>query len=236
MKKNDSSRYSLSGIKSWPEEDRPREKLLKHGEHNLSNTELLAVLLGSGTKGKSAVSLAREIFSRFKSFRKISNVDLSKLRGISGLGKAKISKIKAAVEIGRRFNEEKIIYKKTKIKSSKDIVDIFMPRMIGLKKEVFKTAFLDSKNRIIDIEEIAEGTVNYANPIIREIFHKALQKFASSVICVHNHPGGDSKPSKEDKKFTEKLSQGGISLQVKVLDHIIIGNDEYFSFSDEGII
>ncbi len=238
MKEPDSKKYPLpkSGIKYWPENDRPREKLFKHGEHNLSNTELLAILLRSGYKGKSAVELAREIISKFKTFRNMSHTDINQWKQIKGLGKAKIAQIKAAIEIGRRFREEKITEREIKIKCSKNIADVFMFRMRDLKKEIFKILLLDSNNKVIDILEVTEGTVNYASPIIREIFHKAMQNFASSLICVHNHPSGNVQPSKEDKEFTQKLVQAGKNLQIKVLDHVIIGNNRYFSFSDEEII
>ena len=220
-------------IKNWPKDERPREKLFKLGEHKLSNTELLAILLRSGVKGESAVDLARRIIQKFKTFRNMSYTNLSDWKEFKGLGQAKIAQIKAAIEIGRRFREEEIKEKPPQIKSSCDVVEIMMPRMRDLKKEVFKILLLNSKNRILDIVEITQGTVNQANPIIREIFEKALQSYASSIICVHNHPSGDPKPSKEDEEFTKSLTKAGEILNIKVLDHIIIGDDEYYSFADE---
>jgi len=225
----------LHSIKNWPEDDKPREKLLKYGEHTLSDTELLAILLRSGTKGESAIDLAREILQKFKSFRNMSHTDIRKWKGIKGLGPAKISQVKAAIEIGRRFGKKGKPEEKPKISSSKDVVNILMPRMRDLKKEIFKIILLNSRNRIIGIEEIEQGTVNQANPLIREIFHKSLENFSTSIICVHNHPSGDSEPSKEDKEFTKKLVEAGSTLQVKVLDHIIIG-DGHFSFADSGLL
>ena len=189
-------------IKNWPEDERPREKLLRNGEHTLSNSELLAILLRTGVKGQSAIDLARKILQKFKTFRNMSHTDLSNWEEFKGLGNAKITQIKAAIEIGRRFREDDIKEDKIKIKSSKDVVEILMPRMRDLKKEVFKVLLLNSQSRIIDIIEITEGTVNQAKPIIREIFQKGLQNFASSVICVHNHPAGSPNPSPEDKVFT----------------------------------
>ncbi|MDI6735696.1 MAG: DNA repair protein RadC [bacterium] len=221
-------------ILNWPKDERPREKLLKNGEHTLSNSELLAILLRTGIKGQSAIDLARSILQKFKTFRNLSHTDLSHWKEFKGLGQAKIAQIKAAIEIGRRFREDELKEEKIKIKSAKDVVDILMPRMRDLKKEVFKIVLLDSQNSIIDIIEIAEGTVNQAAPIIREIFQKALQHFTSSIICVHNHPSGDSCPSKEDRDFTMELFQAGKIIQVKVLDHIIIGDNKHYSFADEG--
>lgn len=221
------------GIKSWPKDDRPREKLLRNGEHTLSDSELLAILLRTGVKGNSAVDLARKILEKFGTFRNMSHTDARDWKGLKGLGAAKIAQIKAALEIGRRFREVESSQEKIKIKSSKDVVDILMPRMRDLKKEVFKVVFLNSQNQIIAIEDIVEGTVNHVSPIIREIFQRALQYFATSVICVHNHPSGNTTPSREDREFTRQLKQAGEIMQVKLLDHIIIAGDQSFSFVDE---
>lgn len=224
----------MKAIKDWPLLDRPREKLLKNGEHTLSNSELLAILLRSGVKGQSAIDLARKILEKFKTFRNMSHTDLSQWKEFKGLGIAKIAQIKAAIEIGRRFREDEVKENQPKIESSKDVVDILMPRMRDLKKEVFKIVLLNSQNRIIDIFDAEEGTVNKANPIIREIFQKALQNYATSLICVHNHPSGKTEPSREDRDFTKELYQAGNIMQVKVLDHVIIGDNEYYSFADDG--
>jgi DNA repair protein RadC len=223
-------------IKNWPEDDRPREKLLRNGEHSLSKSELLAILLRTGSKDQSALDLARRIMKKFKTFRNMSHTDMRDWKELKGVGNAKIAQIKAAIEMGRRFREDELQEEKIVVRSAKDIVDILMPRMRDLKKEVFKTVMLDSKNRIIDIIEITKGTVNQANPIIREIFHKALELFATGLICVHNHPSGNIIPSKEDKDFTKTLSEAGKIMQVKVLDHIIIGDNSYYSFADNKII
>lgn len=220
-------------IKNWPKDERPREKLLRQGEHTLTNTELLAILLRTGTKGQSAIDLARQILQKFKTFRNMSHTDISQWKEFKGLGSAKISQIKAAIEIGRRFlTEEK--QPKVKIRNSKDTADIFIPRMRDLKKEVFKILLLDSHNTIIDTVEITEGTVTQANPIIREIISRALQNFASGLICVHNHPSGDTYPSKEDRDFTKGLYEAGKAMQINILDHIIIGDNKYYSFADSG--
>jgi len=224
----------MKAIKNWPLSDRPREKLLKDGEHTLSNSELLAILLRNGVKGESAVDLARKILIKFVTFRNMGHTDIRDWKEFKGLGQAKITQIKAAIEIGRRFREDEAKEDQPKIESSKDIVDILMPRMRDLKKEVFKIVLLNSQNRIIDISDTEEGTVNKANPIIREIFQKALQNFATSLICIHNHPSGKTEPSIEDREFTEELFKAGKIMQVNVLDHVIIGDNNYYSFADEG--
>ncbi len=236
MNKIQTTQYKSTGIKNWPKDDRPREKLFKEGEHKLSNTELLAILLRSGVKGQSAIDLARKIIQKFKTFRNLSHTDLTQWKEFKGLGEAKIAQIKAAIEIGRRFQEEEVKQNKPKIKSAQDVVEFIMPRMRDLKKEIFKVLLLNSQNQIIEIIEATEGTVNKATPIIREIFQKAMQHFATSIICVHNHPSGNPKPSREDKAFTDELVQAGKVLQIKVLDHVIVGDGDWFSFAGEGCL
>ncbi|MBU1853598.1 MAG: DNA repair protein RadC [Candidatus Omnitrophica bacterium] len=223
-------------IKLWPREDRPRERLFRYGEHHLTDTELLAILLRSGIKGESAVDLSRKVLQRFKTFRNIANVDFSQWKEIKGLGIAKIAQIRAGIEIGRRFGEQRDRHKKPMIKSSKDVADILLPRMANLKKEVFKVVLLNGQNRIIDIIEIMEGTVNQVHTTIREVFYKTLQYYAAAIICVHNHPSGCVTPSSEDKRFTQDLVKSGKALQIMVLDHIIIGDAKYFSFVDKGLL
>ena len=222
-----------TGIKNWPKDERPREKLFKFGEHTLSDTELLAILLRTGSKGQDAVALARNIIREFKTFRNMSHTDIRRWKKFKGLGQAKIAQIKAAIEIGRRFRKEKI-KKKAKITCAKEVVDILMPRMRDLKYEVFQVLFLDGQNQPIDdIVEIEQGSISQASPVIREIMQKALENFAAALICVHNHPSGDVSPSLEDKSFTKELCQVGKIMQVKVLDHIIIADNSYYSFADK---
>lgn len=225
-----------SGIKSWPSDDRPREKLLKKGANTLSNSELLAILLRTGVKGSSAIDLARLIVEKFGTFRNMNQTDARDWKEFKGLGPAKIAQIQAALEIGRRFREVEVNNSKQKIASAGDVVSIVMPQMRDLKTEVFKVVYLNSNNRIIDIADAATGTVNQALPIVREIMHAALQKFAAAIICAHNHPSASIKPSPEDKKFTQELAAAGKLLGISVLDHIIIGGDDYFSFADSGMM
>ncbi|MCK4244970.1 MAG: DNA repair protein RadC [Candidatus Omnitrophica bacterium] len=225
-----------NGIKNWPKDERPREKLFKSGEHTLSDTELLAILLRTGTKGQSAIDLARSIIKEFKTFRNMSHTDIRQWKEFKGLGQAKIAQIKAALEIGRRFREQETKEKKIKITCAKDVADLLMPRMRDLKKEVFKALLLDGQNKLIDIAEIEEGSITQASPVIREIISKALQNFAAAIICVHNHPSGNPDPSQEDKEFTKELTSAGKIMQIKVLDHIIFGDNTHFSFADEGLM
>jgi DNA repair protein RadC len=226
----------LSGISAWPADDRPREKLLKKGARSLSNSELLAILLRTGTPGVSAIDLARDVLKKFGTFRNMTHTDARDWKDFKGLGSAKVAHIQAALEIGRRFREDELVAGKQKIKSAHDLAKILMPQMRDLKTEVFKVAYLDNQNKLIDIEDAATGTVNHAMPIVREIIHGALQKFAVSIICVHNHPSGGIEPSAQDRKFTKELSDAGKLMQIKLVDHIIIGDDNHYSFADEGIM
>lgn len=222
-----------SGISSWPIDDRPREKLLKRGPRSLSNSELLAILIRTGTRGSNAIDLGRQLMEKFKTFRGMAHVDERQWRQFKGLGSSKITMIQAALEIGRRFREDEVRADRRKITSAQDVAAILMPQMRDLKTEVFKIVHLDSSNRIIDIEDAAKGTVNHAMPIVREIVHSALQKFSAAIICVHNHPSGNPAPSSQDRLFTQKLAEAGKVLQVNVLDHIIIGAEGHYSFADE---
>jgi DNA repair protein RadC len=223
-----------TGIKTWPEDDRPREKLLKKGPRALSNSELLAILLRTGTNGSSAIDIARKVMKKFGTFRNMVHTDSRDWKEFKGLGSAKTAHIQAALEIGRRFREDEASAGKQKVSSAKDIVDILKPQIRDLKTEVFKVVYLDSNNRIIDIADAATGTVNQAMPIVREIIHGALQKFAVSIVCAHNHPSANITPSAQDKKFTKELSDAGKLLDIKLLDHIIIAGDKHFSFADQG--
>jgi len=225
-----------TGICSWPVDDQPREKLLKRGAGSLSNSELLAILLRTGTKGTSAIDLARKILKKFSTFRNMAHTDARDWKEFKGLGGAKIAHIQAALEIGRRFREDVSTEGKQKISSAKDVVDIVMPKLRDLKTEVFKVVYLDSNNRIIDISDASVGTVDQAFPIVREIIHAALQKFAKSIICIHNHPSANITPSTQDKKFTKELSDAGKLMQIKVIDHLIVGDNQYYSFADEGLV
>jgi DNA repair protein RadC len=231
-----SEKNKKSGISLWPEDDRPREKLLKKGANALSNSELLAILLRTGVKGASAIDLARQIVDKFGTFRNMNHTDVREWKEFKGLGPAKIAQIQAALEVGRRFREVEVLKGKQKISCSKDVVNIIMPQMRDLKTEIFKVIYLNSNNRIIEIADAANGTVNHAMPIVREIIHAALQKFAAAIICVHNHPSANIAPSAEDKKFTQELTSAGKLMDIKVLDHIIIGDGTFYSFAEEGIM
>lgn len=166
----------------------------------------------------------------------MNQTDMRDWKAFRGLGPAKLAQIQAALEIGRRFREIEKNDSKQKVSSAQDVVNIVMPQMRDLKTEIFKVIFLNSNNKIIEIADVASGTVNHAMPIVREIIHAALQKFAAAIICVHNHPSGNLSPSPEDIKFTQELKNAGKLLEIKMLDHIVIGDGSFYSFAEEGMV
>jgi len=222
-------------ICNWPEDDRPREKLLKHGEYTLSNAELLAIIIRTGTPGKSAVDIARELLQKFKTLRAMSGIDVIGFKQISGLKDAKISQIKAAIELGRRMMSEEKAFKGA-VKSSSDVADYLMPLMRDLKKESFKVILLDKRNSITDVIDMEMGTIDKVNPSIRDILLTVLKYQSPAIIVTHNHPSGDIEPSNADKSLTQDLIVAASAMELRVFDHIIIGDNQYFSFADEGLI
>ena len=187
-----------NAILNWPEDDRPREKLLKYGSQALSNAELLAILVRTGIEGSSAVNIGRELLRKFKTLRAISACDPEELREIKGLSTAKIAQIKAAVELGRRMmSEERAL--EGSIRSSADVANYLIPLVRDLKYEVFKVVLLDRRNQVVDIVNIDEGDVAKTTPSIRKIMLRAAQAYAAGLIAVHNHPSGVPTPSEQDK-------------------------------------
>lgn len=222
-------------IASWPEEDRPREKLLKYGAHTLSNAELLAILIRTGVAGSSAVDLGRELVLKFKTLRALGACDPAELCGIKGLSTAKIAQIKAAAELGRRMmSEERAL--EGPIRSSSDVADYLMPLMRDLRHEVFKVVLLDRRNAVLDVADVDEGDVAKTQPSIRKIMLRAAQAYAAGLIAVHNHPAGDLLPSEQDKLLTHDLVIAGRAMEIRVFDHLILGDGRYFSFADDGLI
>ena len=228
------AKYPLP-IREWSEDDRPREKLLKYGGHTLSNAELLAILIRTGTPGRSAVDIGRELLHKFKSLRTMGGIDITKFKEVSGLKNAKIAQIKAAIELGRRMmSEEKAL--EDPISKSSDVANYLMPLMRDLKKERFLLLLLDRRNAVTDVINIDYGTVDRANPYIREILQKTIKGNAAAIIVAHNHPSGAITPSGDDKTFTKSLMMASRAAGISFFDHIIIGDNCYFSFADEGLI
>ncbi len=223
-------------IKDWPEDERPRERLIKFGEEGLSDSQLLAIILRTGNSTKSnAIDLARILLEHYGNFRALDSASISELCTIEGIGMAKAAQIKAALEIGKRLLRQKTGSRK-KITSVEDVVNYYGPYLRDLKKEVFKIMLLDSRNKIIRERTISEGSLNASIVHPREVIKEIIRESASAVIFVHNHPSGEPKPTREDIEITERLIKACNLVGVRVLDHIIIGNDDYISLVDEGLI
>ncbi|MGB9839303.1 RadC family protein [Thermovenabulum sp.] len=224
-------------IKDLPEEQRPRERMWTLGAEALNDAELLALILGTGTKSESALMLAQRLLKGDggkKGLEYIYNASLEELSNLKGIGAAKAVKIKAAVEMGRRiasnFGVKKIV-----INSPKDVENLLKEEMRALEKEHFRVILLDTKNKVISVEEISIGTLDSSIVHPREVFKPAIKRSSSSIILVHNHPSGDPYPSKEDIVITKRLCEAGKLLGIYVVDHIIIGNSS-FSFKANGLL
>lgn len=223
-------------IKSWAEEDRPREKLLLKGRQVLSDAELIAILIGSGSKNETAVELSKKILAAHgNNLNELAKLTVPELMKFKGIGKAKAISIVAALELGRR-RKESWAEKKQKVMSSKDIFELMLPSFQDLPHEEFHIILLNRMNHVIRSEKISSGGIATTVVDPKLIFKKAVEHLASSIILCHNHPSGNLKPSDEDIKITLKIKEAGTNLEISVLDHLIICNNGYFSFADEGMI
>ncbi len=224
-------------VKEWPEDERPRERLLKFGAASLSDAQLLAIIIRNGRGGRSAVDLGMELLDRFGSLEGIAQAGINEIcgkDGVKGIGSAKAAEIKAAIELGRRY--QKPSFAGASFCSSNDVAAYYRPRMKDLKKEIFRCALLDTKNKIIREEVVSVGSLSASIVHPRDTFKTAVRESAAAVIFIHNHPSGDTKPSQEDILLTRRLVQAGEVLGIQVLDHIIIGDGDHFSFRDNGMI
>lgn len=222
-------------ITDWPEEERPREKLLAHGAAALSDAELLAIFLRTGTRGKSAVGISRDLLNTFGGFRKIISADDKDFCQIKGLGLAKYALIQAAAELGKRYLLEDLEAKE-KINSPKDTEKYLRIKLRDYSHEIFACIFLDKKHQILSFVEIAQGTIDRAHIYPREVVERALKEKASAVIFAHNHPSGSTTPSRADKDITELLKKALDLINITVLDHFIVGKNTIFSFAENGLI
>jgi len=223
-------------IKDWPEEDRPREKLLDKGAEALSETDLLAIILrtGNASTGQSAVDHARFLLKEFNGLHGIDGASISELRSIKGIGPAKIAQIKAGLELGRRLREKKWDAGQP-LRTSEEVFRHFQ-KLEKEKRELFYVVLLTNKNRKIREVKISEGSLTASLVHPREVYNPVIRESAAAVIFVHNHPSGDPAPSPEDREITRRLKEVGEVMGVRVLDHIVIGRERYFSFSDHGML
>ena len=228
--------YTCLKIKDWAVEDRPREKLLKKGISSLSDAEIIAILIGSGTRNESAVDLSKKILkSANNNLNELGKLGISDLIKMKGIGEAKAITILAALELGRRRKISEIINKK-KITQSKDIFELFQPLIGDLPHEEFWILLLNRSNRIIEKFKISQGGISGTVIDVKIILKNAIEKLASSIILCHNHPSGNRKPSNADDSITQKLKKGAELLDIQVLDHIIVADTNYFSYADESKI
>ncbi len=224
--------YSIR-MKDIPKDDRPRERLIKYGPSSLSNAELFSIIMGTGNKNENVLMLSTRLLSRY-SLKELSGVSMEELRKIPGIKDAKACKIMAAMEIGKRISS--YAEKKMRIHSPKDVVNIVMPEMRGMKRECLKGLYLDSKCGLIKTEILALGGITSNSVMPREVFRASIIYSSPAVILVHNHPSGDPEPSEEDIKFTKHVIDAGKLLGIEVIDHIIIGDGKYASMREMGII
>jgi DNA repair protein RadC len=225
------------GIKHWPEDERPREKLLKQGAESLSEAELLALIIGTGSPstGQSAVDLGRQLIKEFGTLRELASAPVAEIRMLKGTGVAKASAIKASLEIASRLNTERLINGE-RFTSPEQVFRHYHHQLRDRRKEYFMALLLDGKNRILREVRISEGSLNQSLVHPREVFCPAVRESAAAIILVHNHPSGDPTPSREDREITRRLKDAGEIMGVKVLDHIIIGDGAFISFTSQGML
>ncbi|HRM46219.1 MAG TPA: DNA repair protein RadC [Flavobacterium sp.] len=226
---------SFFPITNWSEDDKPREKLMLKGKSVLSDAELIAILIGSGSRNESAVDLSKKILASVdNNLNALGKVSISQLMNFKGIGEAKAISIIAALELGRRRRAEEVVELK-KVTSSKVIFEIMQPIIGELPHEEFWIIYLNNSNKVISKSQLSKGGITGTLVDIRIVFKTALEMGATALILCHNHPSGTLIPSDADRQITRKLKLAGDSLEIKVLDHLIVTETSYFSFADEGI-
>lgn len=223
-----------SSIKNWSEDDRPREKLLLKGKGSLSDAELIAILIASGSKNESAVDLSKRILKSVENnLIELSKLTVTELKKFKGIGEAKAITIVAALELGSRRRGSEVMDRKT-IMSSRDAFELFQMHIGDSNYEYFFVIMLNQANKIIRTVNISEGGMTGTVVDPKKVFKLAIENNATSIILGHNHPSGSVSPSEQDKKLTSKMKEAGKFLEIAVLDHVIIGTEKYYSFADSG--
>ncbi len=223
-------------VKELPLDDRPREKLILRGVQSLSNAELIAILLRTGTKGQSVIEVAQNLIKKYNDLNFLASQTHDALQNFHGIGKDKAATLIAAFELSRRVDSEKKWLLAKKITSPKDVAEIFIPLLRDELKEQFIVVCLSSSNRIIKFQKISEGSLNSSVVHPREVFKVAIENSSANIILIHNHPSGNPEPSNEDISITRKLSEAGKLLEIQVFDHIILAGDSYSSLVEKRII
>ena len=221
-------------IRDLPVDERPRERLVHAGEGALSMAELLAIILGTGVGGESALALATRLISRYGGLPGLARASFTELRAEKGLGLAKTSQLKAALELGRRMlmiaPEDRFV-----VRSPSDVAQLLMAEMSHLEQEHFRVLYLDTRNRLLGSETVYVGSLNASHIRVSEVFREAVKRNCASIIVVHNHPSGDPTPSPEDVEVTRQLVAAGNLLDIEVLDHLIIGQQRFVSLRERGL-
>ncbi|WP_029148021.1 DNA repair protein RadC [Methylophilus sp. 5] len=222
-------------ITDWPEQERPREKLLRAGVATLSDAELLAIFLRVGMAGKTAVDLARDLLQNFQSLNGVFSADLQQMTAVPGMGVSKYCQLQAVLEMSKRALGE-TLQQSDSFRSPAQVKDYLQLQLSHLQREVFGIMFLDAQNRLIAYETLFEGSLMQTSVYPREVVKRALALNAAALILSHNHPGGSAKPSRADEQLTISLKDALNLVDIKVLDHIIVARQETFSFSERGLI
>ncbi len=221
-------------IKEMPAGERPRERLLKYGASALSNAELIAIVLRSGLAGQNVLELAQALLARFDGLPGLARASNEELAGVKGMGEAKTTQVKAALELGKRLSltspEDN-----PQIKSPEDVASLVMADMALLEQEHLRTLLLDAKNRVQSLHTVYVGKLDGVNIRVGDVFREAVRRSAAAMVVVHNHPSGDPTPSPEDVRVTEQMVQAGKLLDIEVLDHLVIGRNRYVSMKERGL-
>ncbi|MBI4320338.1 MAG: DNA repair protein RadC [Chloroflexi bacterium] len=221
-------------IKDLPQDERPRERLVRHGASELSTPELLAIVLRTGVPSRTVTKVAEDLLLDFKGLTGLARASISEICEHRGVGEAKATQLKAALEIGRRLLLEQP-EERRQVRSPFDVFDMLRLEMAPLEHEQFKIVLLDTKNRVMTVKKLYEGSVNTSIVRVGEVFREAVRQNAAAIVVVHNHPSGDPAPSAEDVRVTQEMAQAGKLLDVEVLDHVIIGGASFVSLKERGL-
>ncbi len=228
--------YQQKPIKNWAEDDRPREKLLLKGQRVLSDSELLAIIMGSGSRDESAVDLAKRILNSVENnWNNLSRLSVNDLCKFKGIGEAKAISIITALEIGKRRAAQGLL-EKPKISSSKDAFTLFQSLIGDANVEEFWALYLNQGNYVVRKEQISKGGISYTAVDVRVILKIALEEMATGIFLAHNHPSGNLNPSQADKNLTRKIKEAATTFDIEIMDHLIVTQKSYFSFADEGLL
>ena len=227
------SNQEICMMKDLPAQERPRERMMQHGPSGMSNADLLSIILRTGSSSIPVQRLAEHVLSHFEGLHGLLNASVEEITSIKGIGKVKAIQVMAAIELGRRIARQKRDDTHV-IKSPEDVAELLMDELRHLKQEVFVCLYLNTKNQVIGHERVTTGSLNSSIVHPREIFKGALKRSSASIICAHNHPSGDPHPSREDIEVTRRLVNAGEILGIEVLDHVIIGDNTYYSLKEKG--